>query len=62
MIDVQVLNDVEGNYELVEEEGVLILTRQNFNHVIHTRDYVLVEFYAPWYVYFYKIEFNVISV
>jgi hypothetical protein len=48
LTDVQVLNDVEGNFELVEEEGVLVLTRQNFNHVVHKREFVLVEFYAPW--------------
>lgn len=45
------LDDVHGNYDVVEEDNVAVLTRHNFNHVLHSKDYVLVEFYAPWLVF-----------
>jgi hypothetical protein len=37
-----------GNYHFVEEDGVLILTRENFHYFVLSRPLVLVEFYAPW--------------
>ena len=31
-----------------DENGVLVLTNENFDNVIYKTDLVLVEFYAPW--------------
>lgn len=31
-----------------EENGVLVLTNDNFDNVVYSKDIVLVEFYAPW--------------
>jgi len=31
------------------EEGVMVLNDSNFNEVISKNDYLLVEFYAPWW-------------
>lgn len=45
--DVEIV-DVDGNYDVQEEDNVLVLTAQNFKHVVHKHDFVLVEFYAPW--------------
>ena len=34
--------------EIATEDGVLVLTEENFQEVLDGNDYVLVEFYAPW--------------
>ncbi|XP_076067229.1 putative protein disulfide-isomerase A4 [Oratosquilla oratoria] len=37
-----------GNVDVMEEDDVLILTRDNFQAVVRPKDLILVEFYAPW--------------
>jgi len=39
---------VLGNAEITEEEGVLVLTTDNFEGAIKDNQFILVEFYAPW--------------
>ena len=30
------------------ENGVIVLTNQNFDEIVQSREIILVEFYAPW--------------
>lgn len=42
--------DDDDDTEVKEENGVLILTDNNYDTFMEGKDTVLVEFYAPWYV------------
>ncbi|XP_055704718.1 protein disulfide-isomerase isoform X2 [Phlebotomus papatasi] len=42
------LGGIHCEEEVKVEDGVLVLTKENFKDVVTKNDYVLVEFYAPW--------------
>lgn len=44
---IEVVEGKGGNYKFVEEDEVLILTRENFHYFVLSRANVLVQFYAP---------------
>lgn len=49
-------DDEEDDTEVKEENGVLVLTDNNYDTFIEGKDTVLVEFYAPWYVLFSPLQ------
>ena len=46
--DVNPLKAPTGNYLVIEDDGVSVLSRDTFAHFVMPKDIVLVEFYAPW--------------
>lgn len=46
--EIPVVEGFGGNVDILEEDDVLVLTRDNFLHVVTPKDLILVEFYAPW--------------
>jgi len=48
LLAVLALINIAKASEVIQEEGVLVLNDDNFDSVINSQDYVLVEFYAPW--------------
>ena len=41
--------DISAGSEPQIEDGVLVLNEQNFADLVAKNDYLLVEFYAPWW-------------
>ena len=46
--DIPVIEGDGGTITTAVEDDVLILTRENFDIQISSKDIILVEFYAPW--------------
>lgn len=46
--DIPVVEGFGGEVKIAEEDDVLVLTNDNFDHVVNPKDAILVEFYAPW--------------
>lgn len=50
------LDTPQGNYHVIEDDGVYVLNRDTFAHFVQPKDLVLVEFYAPWCGHCKKLE------
>ncbi|CAG0884424.1 unnamed protein product [Cyprideis torosa] len=47
--DIPVIEGYGGTINIpVDQDGVLILRKDNFHHVVQSRDLIMVEFFAPW--------------
>ena len=54
--DVNPAETPQGNYHIVDHDGVTVLNRDTFAHFVNPLDLIMVEFYAPWCGHCKKLE------